>query len=269
MNHVELASEYPRVLLFFKAFYEELMRLRTVVVRQKSQMLKRVGEKSSPAFSQKEHVIDVSDTLVNFLENQALEARKLGGSMGESVYREAQYVMAALADEVFLSLPAWEGRMFWQQYLLEQRLFRTHVAGAKFFDAAEDLLKTNDPLRLGLGFIYLTALGVGFRGKYRGVNDQGVLDDYKERLFMYVYREKPRLLDNEGELLFPEAVSATITRPLSRPLLGEVRRWSLVLAAALGIYAVLAYGVWFGVTHQLQTSADMILEDLASATDDV
>jgi len=268
MNHVELASEYPRVLLFFKAFYEELVRLRTVAVRQNSQILKRVGEKAPPTFSQKEQTIDISDTLVNFLESQAIEARKLGGTMGENVYREAQYVMATLADEVFLSLPAWEGRLFWHQNLLEQRLFRTHVAGEKFFKAIDDLLQTNDPLRLSLGFVYLTALGLGFRGKYRGVNDQGVLDDYKERLFTYVYRDKPCLLDDEGELLFPATMSSTVTRPLSRPLLGEARRWSLILAGALGLYIVLSYGVWFGVTHQLQTAADMILEDLASATDD-
>ena len=47
--------------------------------------------------------------------------RRTGGEYASALYRRAQYVMAALADETFLYLD-WPGRDAWRANLLEFKL---------------------------------------------------------------------------------------------------------------------------------------------------
>jgi hypothetical protein len=76
--------------------------------------------------------------LQTLLEMQALEAGRRGGEYGVLYYKEAQYVMAALADEIFLTLD-WTGRDTWRSDLLETRLFGTYDAGEKVLPPSRDV----------------------------------------------------------------------------------------------------------------------------------
>lgn len=261
-------TKIPFLLKFFQDFYKDLLNLKASVLLKSTRTVKKVVNKRSESLlktAEHKDAADVLDTLAYKLEEQALDAKRFGGVLGESIYKEAQYIMAALADEIFLGLSMWDGRHYWEMNLLEQRLFGTHVAGEKFFKNLDSFLTLNEPLRKDLGFLYLTALGLGFRGQFRGENDKGKLADYKEKLFFYLYQEKPTLGKDPEALLFPETVRATITQPLLSTHLREAKRWLLVFLGILGTYFILAYGVWYGVTHTLKRSTDMILEDAAFA----
>src|SRR5262245_61847334 len=59
-------------------------------------------------------------------------------------YRQAQYVMIAVADEVFVKLP-WSGAAHWRTNLLETEQFGTRCAGQAVFDRIDALLERADP----------------------------------------------------------------------------------------------------------------------------
>ena len=269
MTNQELSqTRTPFLLRLFHSFYVDVLRLKAAVLLQSSHSVKRtVNKKADTILENPDHkeAAEVLDTLSYKLEEQALEAKRYGGILGESIYKEAQYIMAALADEIFLGLSTWTGRSYWEINLLEQRIFGTHVAGEKFFSNLNQFLTLNEPLRKDLGFLYLTALGLGFRGQFRGENDQGKILTYKEKIFFYLYQEKPSLKKEKEGNLFPDTVQTTITQPLIGKHLQEVRRWVLIFLAILATYMIVAYGVWYGATQTLQYSTNMILEDAAFA----
>jgi len=66
------------------------------------------------------------------LDQQTIAAIRIAGPAGLEFHREAIYVMAVLADEIFVH-SEWEGRDYWLNRLLEARLFQTHAAGEIFF----------------------------------------------------------------------------------------------------------------------------------------
>src|SRR5580658_64213 len=147
------------LLIQFREFYREVARLKRMVayaapVSSAEELIftsaaaTAIGTRGSiatlPAPGPSEAspaVTGVWQQLVSLLERQSLEAGQ-GGAFAYEVYREAQYVMAALADEIFLHLD-WEGRSRWT--LLESELFHSHAAGEVFFQRVEDLLRQRDP----------------------------------------------------------------------------------------------------------------------------
>jgi hypothetical protein len=111
------------------------------------------------------------------LDQQTLAAMRIAGPGGLEFHREAIYVMAVLADEVFVH-SEWEGREYWLNHLLEARLFQTHAAGEIFFRRLEALLRREDEAAAELAIVYLMALSLGFRGKYWGAAHEPILDVY-------------------------------------------------------------------------------------------
>lgn len=256
-------THYPALLIYFRTFYTELLRLRAQVLRSRNLNLKRASGYTEDSVFMDVH--ETSETLANFLREQAIMAKKEWGHTAEQIYQEAQYIMASFADETFLALPGWPGRRFWQNNLIEQKLFKTHIGGKSLFARLEDFLARTDKTHKDLGFLYLTVLGLGFRGQYRGFDDKNYIQHCKERLFAYLYEEKSHDLFEDMHL-FPQTYSATISRPLASPLMQEMQKWSWLFLSAVVGYIVLAYGVWFGATHILNSSSHAILADLELAT---
>ncbi len=104
--------------------------------------------------------------LLRLLKRQALEIGTSRGSAAAELYGQAQYVMAALGDEILLHIQ-WKGTAQWRSHLLESELFQTHHAGEEIFTRIDQLLLDRDPLRAELAQIYLLALGLGFQGGFR------------------------------------------------------------------------------------------------------
>ena len=269
------ALELPHlrlILHFFQDLYCE-------VLRQKEKILSKapVGDEGFSVFGTQHDL--ASETRVipfvdqeaeeiirvfqNLLEEQAIEVNYEGGSFAAACYKEAQYIMAALVDEIFLGLP-WAGRRYWETHLLEERIFGTHVAGENFFNNLEHFLKERDPLKRELGLLYLTALGLGFRGKYRGFDDQGAISYYREQVFMFVYHKRPTLFD-EQQLLFPACTLSTLEGGMEQETT-DLRTWSLVFLGVLGTYLLLSFGIWYGATMPLQRAVNAILEDATNAS---
>lgn len=109
----------------------------------------------------------VSKHLESLIELQTLESKREGNRFELESIADARYLKAALADEVLLNTQ-WIGRDSWTTHLLEAALFRTSVAGEQVFERIEQLLSNREPSLRPIASLYLSALALGFQGKYRG-----------------------------------------------------------------------------------------------------
>lgn len=193
--------------------------------------------------------------LVSLFERQEAQAWRYGGTYGAEFYKEAQYVMVALADEIFL-ITQWEGQRFWVSNLLESKIFRTHVAGELFFQRLDRLLVDRDPVYRDLAAVYLMALSLGFRGKFRGRDDQGQLERYRRQLFHFVFRREPEL-ETTARHIFPEAYYHTLREETKRRL-PNPRAWIILLVAVVLAYVTMTHGIWVKLTGKLFEVNDRI-----------
>jgi type VI secretion system protein ImpK len=200
--------------------------------------------------------------LVSLFQRQAITAWKNGGRYGAELYKEAQYVMVALADEIFLHME-WEGKRAWDLNLLEAKIFRSHAAGQIFFENLDRLLREQNPIDRDLASVYLMALSLGFKGKYYDMDDRGKLARYRQQLFTFICGREPDL-DDETRYVFPEAYYHLV-REESQRKLSDPRKWIVVLCLVIAIYITATQALWVQFTQELNTvnqSITKILDQL-------
>ncbi len=146
------------IIAHFRLFYEEVVRLKGKAL---SATLLKQDEKERSVSRY------IFNRLVEILSHHQHEATAQEGEAARAYYDEALYVMVALADEVFLSLP-WTGKEAWREHLLEVHFFNTHKAGEFFFEKLEKFLSADSAAHKDLGVLYLWSLGLGFQGALRG-----------------------------------------------------------------------------------------------------
>ncbi len=252
MNPSELESSF--LLKQFHTFYEQ-------VVRQKSTVEEIEGAPADPLSeegenSESERVHTVQAKLIKILEEQVLESRRQGGEYGVDYYKKAQYAMAALADEVFLTM-SWTGRELWKSSLLEFKFFGTHVAGEMLFEKIEELLKDRDPAHIEIAAIYLMALSMGFRGKFKDKDDAGMLDYYRSQLFAFIFKRNTDL-SSESKRLFPETYNYTLDTSEGKRL-PYLNKWIGVIALIVLLFLVGSHAVWDHQTRDLVNIAEEII----------
>jgi type VI secretion system protein ImpK len=189
----------------------------------------------------------IGTTLLNVLEKQVLQTRSLSGEFGVSYYRQAQYVMAALADEIFLNMQ-WSGREQWNANLLEFKLFKTSAAGEQFFTRLEKILKDRDVGDKELASIYFLALAMGFKGKFRDTNEQGRLDYYRRQLYSFVFQKEPDL--ETQPYWFDQAYAATLVEGAGGKM-PYLRWWIGALVMMVLAFLAVSHAVWMHTTEDL------------------
>ena len=188
--------------------------------------------------------------LITLFQRQAVDAWRYGGTYGAEFYKEAQYVMVALADEIFVRTEL-EGQKAWVWNLLESRIFKSHSAGEVFFKKLDLLLQGQNPVEKDLAAVYLMALSLGFKGKYYGMDDKGQIASYRRQLFAFICRRAPAL-DNESRHMFPEAYDH-IVREESQRKLSDPRKWIVVLCLSIIVYVAATQLLWSQLTQDLST----------------
>jgi type VI secretion system protein ImpK len=201
--------------------------------------------------------------LQHTLEQLAIEAGTRGGEYGASLFGEAQYVMAAAADEIFLTTD-WPGRDAWLGMLLERAMFDTQIAGEEIFRRLDKLLLTRTGINAELGAVYFMALSLGFEGQFRGT-DPLALRSYRQRLYRFIFQ---RDVSRVTGALVPQPYEhiAPAARPTRLPL---VQRWAIILAVAALTYIVVAHQIWRNTTAEIRAiHADIrsVIADTARTT---
>ena len=235
----------------FEEFYKNVLKHKQLVLAKPWKRIEGEGESSPNATA--EYILSKLQT---FLEEQSAKASYGGSSFEENYYDEAQFVMVALADEVFLHLD-WPGKGYWEANLLEQRLYDTHSAGQVFFERLDELLKHKDPIKTDMATLYLNALGLGFKGKYRHFDDAGALKNYRNRLFTFINRRDPYLFQKKIHL-FPDSYAHTLEGGEAKEL-PNLRNWYLVFTGIALTYLLASYIIWYAGTAEISQIANTIV----------
>ncbi|MEX2570223.1 MAG: DotU family type IV/VI secretion system protein [Gemmatimonadota bacterium] len=240
----------------FEEFFSDLLRVKRAVLHDPWGIAAKGTGDADRAELRQTAAHSVRQRLQTLLEKQAAEAGRRRGEDGVGRYREAQYVMAALADEIFLHLE-WEGREAWGVNLLETKLFGTQVAGERVFQRVEQLIAERDAAYREIQLIYLLALSLGFQGKYRGTSGEG-LAALRQALYDLVLPRQASVVTGERRL-FPQTYMHTLDRstPIRLPTIG---RWAAALAIVLTLYLAAAHIAWVDVTRDIRAVNATIAE---------
>ena len=203
----------------------------------------------------REAVLAVRQRLMNVLERQENAAEQIGGEHSFQLYKMAQYVMAALADEVLLNLD-WQGRLLWKDYLLESRLFQSAAAGDRVFDLIEHILQDRDAGTVELAKVCMMALVLDFQGRYRGTEDLTPLAVYRDALYAFIASHDASL-DRDRPVLVPQAYAPTLSGGFAE-MLPDPRRWIWVLVFVMVTLLLISTAVWGRLTSELKSELNEI-----------
>ena len=190
--------------------------------------------------------------MLGVLELQAIEAQRAGGRYALDVNHEAQYIMAALADEILLNF-AWPGRDLWTSCLVEEALFGSRIAGDRIFERIEELLRTRDPARRDLALLYLLALALGFEGRYRGTDCLARMQVYRAALYRFRYDRDPDPSDR-GRQISPQAYAFSVADAVPQEV-PHIGRWVMILLLVMVGMLGLSQLIW-------QWKAGPLVEDI-------
>ena len=168
----------PRLLHRFADFYADVFRLKqearkgTAMAEAQSHdgAGNRHGQPASASFD------DIRKSVAGLLDRDVPHDRAPA-----EMERELRYIMAAFADETFVQLE-WAGREQWRSRSLERQLFDSDVAGERIFRNIDAALTRREAAAEELATVYLAALVLGFRGKYREQADSGAVESYRREL---------------------------------------------------------------------------------------
>ena len=240
----------PFLVIAFRQFY-------TDVLRRKHEVEASPREHAS-AQDAALRAVRVRDLLLGKLRRQEVEAGRRGGDWGAESYRDAQYAMATLADEVFLGLE-WDGRQAWNDHLLEASLFGTYVGGERLFTMIDELLARPDPLRRPLGAVYLMVLSLRFQGRFRDRLDAlERIESYRRRLFAFVYPDARSALRSDRPV-FANAYRHT-ARDAAPDRLPPTRRWVAGMVAAVMLYLAISHGFWRTAASEVKQANKAVAE---------
>lgn len=248
------------VMRFFEEYYQLLLF-----------HLNRVNAEFSTPESAADHIPGDADSakaealqlilneLYETLQRQAMIAAQKGGEFAVTYYKEAQYAMAALTDELFLNLPGFTGKQYWSENLIESRLYGTHDSGERLFDYIAQFLRDRDATRKDIAEIYLLVLGVGFKGKFRGMPDQRQLDFFRRELYIFINHEDPQLYSGTDRL-FSQAYTHTLDDGVPERF-QDVKFWTGAFASVFGALLLISFIMWSSATSDVEEMSETIIQN--------
>jgi type VI secretion system protein ImpK len=235
----------------FAEFYEEVASIKIAITEGRLSAYLASDDEPAPTRGA-DLALRVSSRLTGILRAQARDVAARGTTTEIKAYTMAQYVMAALADEIFILDPElpWAGRDAWLEVLLEHKLFRTGDAGQRFFTFADEILHAPErtALHTDLASVFLLALQLGFKGRYRGEHGAEMLRGYRRQLYNFTRQQsvadpsQPAFLQAYQHLLQEE--KGERYAPLSR--------WFALGRIALVAYLVVSTLVWVALMHPFE-----------------
>lgn len=188
----------------FAEFFESVVDSKRAISEGRLGAVLAVGDEPAPV-DPGDLAARLSARLAEVLRLQEKDIARSGRPIEIDAHRKAMYIMAAVADEIFILEVDWPGRDAWIDVLLEYNFYQSRNAGMRFFEMADELLAAQipDPLQVDLAAVMVMALQLGFKGRYRGTLSDRELDALRSRLYRLVEREHGALA---SELAFPQTM---------------------------------------------------------------
>jgi type VI secretion system protein ImpK len=204
----------------------------------------------------------IRERLLAFLQAQEADISRWAKGAPLEVYRQAEYVMVAVADEVFVHW-SWSGSSYWSANLLETARFGTRRAGEAVFARIERLGDNQHPAQKELAAVYLAALALGFQGRYAGRSDRGAIERYKRQLYRIVFETQPDMADPFRRVM-PTCYESTMAVGAGRRLRSP-RLWWWAAAAVITVWLVASHVMWTRLTGPLYRDVPAIMNHLQGA----
>jgi type VI secretion system protein ImpK len=171
-------------------------------------------------------------------------------SSSQEGIKELIYVMAALADETFLSME-WAGKKYWEENMLEQLYFGSQIAGEEIFNRINRLVVEKKSVAVEMAEIYLRVLSLGFKGKYRGLDDEQMeIDAHRNRLFEFIEKNDKSIF-LVGHRLFQKEYTYTIPT-IHRKLLPDTAIINYICAFFVFMFLTISSVVWVFETRDIR-----------------
>ena len=254
MQHEKLMESL--IVKGFRGFYEDIVRLKAKALSGDfiATDMENGDDTETPPSTLCKYI---QHRILHLLNEQKTYVERYGGEFALRYYQEAQYIMAALADETFINM-AWVGREEWKKSLLESQLFHTQVAGEKFFTNLDQFLEVRDSANSDIGVLYIFALGLGFKGRYRDTDDRGSLQKYRDQLEARVMRGSSYATE-EIRHIFPEAYAHTIdVREWAK--VPTAKKWAIILGGIVLGYVGVSYLMWIMNVGELEVLVNQIVQ---------
>jgi type IV/VI secretion system ImpK/VasF family protein len=248
----------------FRAFYNEIIRFQHQKSEFTAGFATAIVTEYSADLSPDAAAEGLSKRLSELLELQAAEAKWMGGEAGER-YPDAQYAMAALADETFTHLE-WEGQGAWSKFSLERKIYQTNAADVEVFKRIDKLLKESPDsvVARDLARVYLLVLAAGFQGKWRPFALMRPIAEYRRRLYEYIHASDPLMLYAADRQVFPDAASRTLEgHAVAR--FTAMQRWTAILIVLVVTYTVVAHIAWSSASADLKDVTSRIKSGSSAA----
>lgn len=242
--------DHPDLVARFADFYQELAAIKAA---QAGGWLAAylAGDDSPQPVTGSEFAKRVNARLLALLQRQARRYADDTGTAAGQAERQARYLMAALADEVLIFELDWPGRDAWLSVLLEQSVFDSSNAGSRFFTMAEQLVQETPrtPLQAELASVFLLAMELGFKGRYRARHAQPHLEKIRGQLYQVVFAAGGKLDDDQPA--FAEAYAYPLTGRRDERLAPLTPWRNLGLYGLIG-YLLLSVVAWFVLMHPFE-----------------
>jgi len=171
------------------------------------------------------------------------------GSSFDKHIRTVVYVMASIADEIFLNI-SWPGKTYWEEHMLEKRFFGSQVAGEKIFDDIDTLLANHQLYNSDLTEIYVKSLALGFKGKYRGIAEsEKEIDEYRKQLFIVISKHD-HSVDLSNDRIFQHEYDKTLPT-IHRQFLPDTSIVNYVCVFFIFMFIVISSLAWMLETRPL------------------
>ncbi|MBX2807775.1 MAG: DotU family type IV/VI secretion system protein [Cellvibrionaceae bacterium] len=179
--------DFSDPLQLLNAFYREIVAIKKKFATKKSKqqfnndIAAQLKIDTNPSGEQIAEV--VSTQLQYWIEKSRAQAHKITTEKEYLRINETLYVAAALADELFIFAIDWPGKKFWQNVLLEERIFKSCYAGEKFYQGINRLTNKQilDSQEKSLVVVYFLAICLGFYGRHRGSEKN--ISHYRNKLY--------------------------------------------------------------------------------------
>lgn len=215
------------------------------VVKQKRYVLAAEGAMAATGVQQS--LLDAFEALGN----------RVGSGLSQherTVFDDARYVMVAMADDVFCRLE-WEGKEGWVFRPLEAIAFNTRDSGERIFNRLDRILRGEESVPSQLLSVYLTALALGFKGRYAPMGT-GEPDTYRTRLAEYLARTDPELV--QGDKLCPAAYDKSGDLSPVAKRLPSLSQGFLPFLIVIIVWVILGEIAWVYRTNELGDVLDRI-----------
>lgn len=198
--------------------------------------------------------------LVTALEDRGRDFSLYGGEYGARLFQRVIYIFAAFADEMMLSRH-WNGREIWLASPLEVRLFGSQSAGEEIFSDIESDLADYELGKRDMAKVYLMALNLGFKGRYKGSENEGAIGKYKSSLFALINDRDPSH-EQAGKLFLGNIYQYNQTGG-SPQFMPYLRPWLLSIVAVVIVYVIASHLVWATSVSDLEEVVQSLITQLS------